>query len=333
MATFEVTLHDLAGNTITIPSTPNKSIASLIEQFRETANIPLINKRQKIVLIKEGAPLEGTLGENGIQKETTLLVAYQGKISCIDPDLILYLHEWINRGFILFYDPTRYDPTQEPVPMAHIPLPHRPKTYHADCNDLFEELNDWTIGEEYLFFLTPAPPQEPMSFPFHDTMAHYVPSVGPLNITLYPHGVHSASHDTMSLRPFSSVRGTLHGIKLYMTIKRSSKQNRSTKDDYECKYQFRVYLQGPIEIRDERGIIASLGEEALCMMKYDHIVACDDTGQPEIPYEMPYEVPYEAKNRNQGGRRSKRSKRSGPKKSRRTRRRVRASRGRKEDAV
>jgi hypothetical protein len=105
-----------------------------------------------------------------------------------------------------------------------------------------------------------------------------------------------------------------------------------------------VFLKGPIEIRDDRGVfVDSFNKEVVCMIKYDQIVTCDDRG-PMIPDAVASAVEEavanavalqeatnavanavanagaNAANRNQGGRRSRRSK---PKrKTRRTKRRV-----------
>jgi len=355
-STFQVTLLDLAGHHITIPSTSYTPLTTLIETFRETANIPNSNKKKRIILTWEDRRLKrGTLGDNGIHNTATLFVVYAENTACIDPEPITpYLYEWMEEGHILLYDPTRQEQEeqdeQEAVPMADIPLPHQPKTYHADCTELLAEYNEWTIGEEYRFFLTDAPPRVQRSFPWYrfenavekNRIIRYVPFVGPdfpLNITLYQHGIPSDSHDLMWLGPFSSVKGTLHSIKLHVTIK-------PTRNDYECKYHFNVFLKGPIEIRDDRGVfVDSFNKEVVCMIKYDQIVTCDDRG-PMIPdavasavasaveeavanavalQEAATEVAnanaVEAANRNQGGRRSRRS-RSKKRKTRRTKRRV-----------
>jgi len=353
MSAFQVTLLDLAGHHITIPSTPHTPLTNLIETFREA--VPN-SKKKRIILTWEDRRLKrGTLGDNGIHNTVTLFVIYAENTACIDPEPITpYLYEWIEEGHILFYDPTHME-EQEAVPMADIPLPHRPKTYHADCTELLAEYNEWTIGEEYRFFLTDAPPRVQRSFPWYrfenavekNRIIRYVPFVGPdfpLNITLYQHGIPSDSHGLMELGPFSSVKGTLHAIKLHVTIK-------PTRNDYECKYHFNVFLKGPIKIRDDRGVfVDSFNKEVVCMIKYDQIVTCDDRG-PMIPdavasaveeavVEAATEVALQeatenananagpaanAANRNQGGRRSRRSK-SKPKpkkrKTRRTKRRV-----------
>jgi len=354
MSSFQVTLLDLAGHHITIPSTPYTPLTTLIETFRKTAKIPN-SKKKRIILTWEDRRLKrGTLEDNGIHNTATLFVIYAENTACIDPEPITpYLYEWIEEGHILFCDPTHQE--QEAVPMADIPLPHRPKTYHADCTELLAEYNEWTIGEEYRFFLTDAPPRVQRSFPWYrfenavekNRIIRYVPFVGPdfpLNITLYQQGIPSDSHDLIWLGPFSSVKGTLHSIKLHVTIK-------PTRNDYECRYHFNVFLKGPIEIRDDRGVfVDSFNKEVVCMIKYDQIVTCDDRG-PMIPdavasaveeavVEAATEVALQeatenananagpaanAANRNQGGRRSRRSK-SKPKpkkrKTRRTKRRV-----------
>lgn len=349
--TFEVTLHDLAGNTITANCTPNKSIASLIETFRETAKIPDINKKQRIILMKkdQSQMRRGTLGDNGIRNATSLFVLYTENTACIDPEPITpYVYGWIQEKAILFYDPTRMEKEEqeeqeEPFPMEDIPLPHRAKTYHANT-ELLAEYNEWTIGEEYRFFLTHAPPRVQRSFPWYrsdnqveqNRIIHYVPTIGPdfpLNITLYPRGLPSDSHDLMWLDPFSSVKGTLHSIKLYVTV---TPLRAPRHGEYECKYHFNVFLKGPIEIRDDHGtFIESFEEEAFCVIKYDHIVTCDDRGGPLVPKAVANAVAEaveavalqeasatnaNAANRNQGGRRSKRSKRSVRSKKRKTRR-------------
>jgi hypothetical protein len=316
--TFQVTLHDLAGNTLTIPCTPHTSLVNLIEDFREVS--PDINKTQRIILLKKDQSQlkRGTLGDNGIRSATTLFVVYTENIACADPEPITpYVYEWIEMGAIDF---------DEPI------LPSL-KTYHANT-DLLAEYNEWIMGQAYRFFLTHASPRAQRSFPSDrfepNGIVHYQPLVGPdspLHITLYPEGIPSDSHETMGLAPFSSVKGTLHSIKLRVTIK-------PARDDYECKYLFNVFLKGPIEIRDDRStIIRSLGEEALCMMKYDQIVKCDEYGGPMIPKvanavnEVANEVATNAAaNRSQGGRRSRRSKRSKrskrSQKTRRTKRRI-----------
>jgi hypothetical protein len=267
---------------------------------------------------------QGTLGENGIRNTITLMVAYHGDISCIDPEPIApHVYQWIyQQEPILFYDPTR----QEDVPMEALPMPRRLKTYHADTN-LLAEYNGWTIGQEYLFFLTTAPPKVQWFFPLYrleeNEIVRYMPSVGPdfpLNITLYPQGIPSDSHETIGLRPFSSVRGMLHKIKLQMTITPINPMNNA--ENYNTfQYQFNVFLKGPIEIQDDRGtIIASVGEEAIGMIKYDQMVRCDPMGG--LPDAVTNGASANA-NRNQGGKRSRRSKRSKPKrKTRRTKRRV-----------
>ena len=331
-STFEVTLHDLPGYHITIANcTPNTRISTLIEQFREEAGIPSINKRQRITLTRrEGELKRETLGENGIQNTITLMVAYHGDISCIDPEPIApHIYEWIyQQKPILFYDPSR----QEDVPMTAIPIPRRLKTYHADT-DLLAKHNGLIIGQEYLFFLTTAPPKVQWFFPLYrleeNEIVRYMPSVGPdfpLNVTLYPQGIPSDSHETIGLSPFSSVRGMLHKIKLQMTVKPGKPG-----EDYDTfNYQFNVFLKGPIEIHDNRGtIIASVGEEAICMIKYDQIMRCDPMGSPVLPDAVTHANAENAAenavaNNAQGGKRSKskRSKSKPKRKMRRTRKRV-----------
>ena len=321
MSAFHVTLQDLSFHRLTVLSTPNTHVASLIEQFREVA--PSYTKNQRIILMREDGPLRrGTLGENGIREDITLIVAYGENTACIHPEPIApYLYEWIEE--VIEFD--------EPI------LKSRPKTYHADCTDLLAEHNEWTIGEEYRFFLTDAPPRVQRSFPsdrFEENgIVHYVPSVGPdfpLNITLYPQGIPSDSHETMRLDPFSSVKGTLDRIKLRVIIK-------PIHDDYECKYQFNVFLKGPIEIRDDLGTIIASFDEAVCMMKYDQMVRCDEFGGPVIPKAIANAenaenvvenaanaVENAAENRNQGGKRSKQSKQST--RSKRSKRKTRRTR-------
>lgn len=340
--TFQVTLHDFAGNTITANCTPHTPLSTLIEQFRKVS--PESNKKQRIILMKkdQSQMRRGTLGDNGIRSATSLFVLYTENTACIDPEPITpYVYGWIQEKAILFYDPTRMEEEEqeEPVSMEDIPLPHRPKTYHADCTELLAEHNEWTIGEEYRFFLTHAPPRVQRSFPWYPSenqveqnrIIHYVPTIGPdfpLNITLYPRGLPSDSHDLMWLDPFSSVKGTLHSIKLYVTI---TPLRASRHGEYECKYHFNVFLKGPIEIRDDHGTFVDSFEEAFCVIKYDHIVTCDDMGGPLVPKAVANAVANaveavanaaNAANRNQGGRRSKRSKRSKKRKTRRIKRRV-----------
>lgn len=326
---FEVTLHDLANNTITANYTPNTPIVNLIEDFRKVA--PDINKKQRIILLRENRQLKrGTLGDNGIRSATSLFVVYTENTACIDPEPITpYVYEWIEEGAILFYDPT----CNKDVPLAHIPMTRRYNTYHANT-DLLAEYNEWITGQTYRFFLTHASPRAQRSFPSDrfepNGIVHYQPLVdphSPLNITLYPEGIPSDSHETMGLNPFSSVKGTLHSIKLRVTIELAENE-----EEYECNYQFNVFLKGPIEIRDDRStIIRSLGEEAMCVIKYDQIVKCDEYGEPMIPKvenaananAVAGAVAVAVANRNQGGSRSKKSKRSGrSKKTRRTKRRI-----------
>ena len=265
MSRFQVTLFDLPGHTITIPSTPNTLVSTLAEQFREVSPI----KDKRIILTREEGPLKrGTLGENGILGTITLLVLYGENTACIYPEPIApHLHEWIKEG-LEFVEPLDNDPGY--------------KTHTADYTDLIAEYNEWTIGKEYLFFLKAAPLQGPMSLysDLFERTIRYVPSIGPdsrLNITLYPNGIPSELHDTKRLSPFSSVRGTLHQIKLRLTKRRVG-------DDYVFRYEFLVFLQGPIEIRDPQGtLLQSLDAQTVCMMKYDQIVVCDETGQPVLP--------------------------------------------------
>ena len=353
--TFQVTLQDLSFHRLIVTATPNTHVASLIEQFREVAHPDTRN--QRIFLMREDGPLRrGTLGDNGIREDVKLIVVYGKNTACIHPKPITpYLYEWIEEGHILFYDPTRMEEEDVLIPMANIPLPHRPKTYHADCTELLAEHNEWITGQEYRFFLTQAPPNSIWPFPWcpsenqveQNRIIHYQPSVGPnfpLNITLYPEGLPSDSHGLMGLDPFSSVKGTLHSIKLYATVKPLP---ASSHGDYECKYHFNVFLKGPIEIYDDRStIIASFEEEALCVIKYDQMVRCDEFGGPLLPKAIANAmanaenaeanaenaeanaenaVANAVENRNQGGRskQSKRSKRSKNKrKTRRIKRRV-----------
>lgn len=295
MTTFQVTLLDLPGHTITIPCTPNTLVSTLIEQFREVSP----NKNQKIILTSEEGPLKrGTLGENGIRSTITLMVVYSPygeSTACIYPEPIApQLHEWIKETFLEFVEPLDNDPGY--------------KTHTADYTDLIAEYNEWTIGKEYRFFLKAAPLQAPMSFPsdLFGTTIHYVPTIGPdfpLNITLYPNGIPSESDETMRLAPFSSVRGTLDKIKLRLTKRREG-------GDSVFRYQFLVFLQGPIEIHDVDGtFLRSLDAQAICVIKYDHIVMCDETGQPALPNVLPNA---------QGGKRPKQSKRSNTKKSKKS---------------
>jgi len=99
-----------------------------------------------------------------------------------------------------------------------------------------------------------------------------------------------------------------------------------------------VFLRGLNENGGDReGCVDSFNKEAVCMIKYDQIVTCDDRG-PMIPDAVAsavasaveeavanevalQEAATEAANRNQGGRRSRRSK-SKKRKTRRTKRRV-----------
>ena len=278
MSRFQVTLRDLLGHTITIPSTSNTLVSTLIEQFREVN--PNNIKNQKIILTSKEGPLKrGTLGENGIRSTITLMVfysAYGENTACIYPEPIApHLHEWIEEG-LEFVEPLENAPGY--------------KTHTADCTDLIAEYNEWTIGKEYLFFLTAAPLQDPISRPsdLFERTIRYVPSIGPdsrLNITLYPNGIPSELHDTMRLSPFSSVRGTLHQIKLRLT-------KRRVNNDYVFNYQFLVFLQGPIDIHDPQGtLLQSLDAQTVCMMKYDQIVVCDEMGQPALPAAMPAAMP------------------------------------------
>lgn len=312
--TFQVTLLDLLGHTITTLSTPNTLISTLIEQFRE--GNPNNIKNQKIILTSKEGPLKrGTLRENGILDTITLMVVYSDygeNTACIYPEPIApQLHEWIKETFLTFVEPLDNDPGY--------------KTHTADYTDIIAEYNEWTIGKEYLFFLTTAPLQDPISFPsdLFERTIRYVPSIGPhthLNITLYPNGIPSDSHDTMGLAPFSSVRGTLHQIKLRLT-------KRLVGEEYVFHYQFLVFLQGPIDIYDDRGtILSSFDAQAVCMLKYDQIVVCDEMGQPVMPAAMPTAMPAEMPHA-QGGKRSKKSRKSrkskkSKPKSRRTKRRV-----------
>ena len=305
MSRFQVTLFDLPGHTITIPSTPNTLVSTLAEQFREVSPI----KDKRIILTREEGPLKrGTLGENGIRNTITLLVLYGENTACIYPEPIApHLHEWIKETFLEFVEP--------------LDNAIGYKTHTADYTDLIAEYNEWTIGKEYLFFVKAAPLQDPMSLysDLFERTIRYVPSIGPdsrLNITLYPNGIPSNSHDPMRLSPFSSVRGTLHQIKLRLTKRRVG-------DDYVFRYQFLVFLQGPIEIRDPQGtLLQSLDAQTVCMMKYDQIVVCDEMGQPDIPDKtilnaVHNEVHNEVQDNPQGGKRSK-SKKS--KKSKKTKR-------------
>jgi hypothetical protein len=311
MSTFQVTVLDLLGHTITTLSTPNTLVSTLIEQFRE--GNPNNIKNQKIILTSKEGPLKrGTLRENGILDTITLMVVYSDygeNIACIYPEPIArHLHEWIKETYHEFVKPLDNDPGY--------------KTHIADYTDIIAEYNEWTIGKEYLFFLTAAPLQDPISLysNLFGTMIHYVPSIGPhthLNITLYPNGIPSDSHDTMRLSPFSSVRGRLHQIKLRLT-------KRLVGGEYVFHYQFLVFLQGPIDIYDDRGtILSSFDAQTVCMLKYDQIVMCDEMGQPVMPAEMPTAMLAEMPHA-QGGKRSRKSKKSKKSKSkiRRTRRRV-----------
>jgi len=312
---FNVTVRDLLGHTITIPSTPNTLVSTLIEKFRKVN--PNNIKNQKIILTRKEGPLKrGTLEENGILDTITLMVfysAYSENTACIYPEPIApHLHEWIKETFLTFVEPLDNDPGY--------------KTHTADYTDIIAEYNEWTIGKEYLFFLRAAPLQDPISLSsgLFGTMIHYVPSVdsdSPLSIILYPQGIPSDSHETIGLRPFSSVRGTLHQIKLRLT-------KRLVGGEYVFHYQFLVFLQGPIDIYDDRGtILSSLDAQTVCMLKYDQIVVCDEMGQPVMPAEMPTAMPAEMPNA-QGGKRStrskksKKSKKSRKSKIRRTKRRV-----------
>jgi len=56
-STFQVTLLDLAGHTITIPSTPHTPLTTLIETFRKTAKIPN-SKKKRIILTWEDMRLK-----------------------------------------------------------------------------------------------------------------------------------------------------------------------------------------------------------------------------------------------------------------------------------
>jgi len=321
-STFEVTLRDLSdGYMIIEDCTPNTPVSTLIEKFLPVA--PIENKKQRIILTRDGPPLErGTLGENGVRKEILLLVAYAENMACIHPDPIApYLHDLIEEEMIEFVGPLENAPER--------------KTHTADCTELLAGHNGWTEGEEYLFFVTDLDPLEPMSFlsDQFETMIHYVPFTdrySPLNIILFPNGVgEDSTQEPMRLPSFSSVKGTFHAIKLRITKKRE-------RGEYTFKYQFHVILQGPIEFRDPYGaLLRSLDAEARCMIRYDQIVRCNKRGRPALPEipEIHYEVPYETQaantkanarpaNRNQGGRRSRRSKSKPKRKTRRTKRRV-----------
>jgi hypothetical protein len=317
MSTFEVILRDLLDRRVIIEDcTPNTPVSTLIEQFLPVA--PIENKKQRIILTRDGPPLErGTLGENGVRKDTLFLVAYAENMACIHPDPIApYLHDLIEEEMIEFVEPLENAPER--------------KTHTADCTELLAGHNGWTEGEEYLFFVTDIDLLEPMSFPSDQfEMIHYVPFTdrySPLNIILFPNGVgEDSTQEPMRLPSFSSVKGTFHAIKLRITKKRLEKE-------YIFKYQFHVILQGPIEFRDPYGaLLRSLDAQARCMIRYDQIVRCNKKGRPALPEipEIHYEAHYEvqaanagpAANRNQGGRRSRRSKSKPKRKTRRTKRR------------
>jgi hypothetical protein len=157
MSTFQVTLFDLSGHTITIPSTPDMLVSTLIEHFRKVS--PNNSKNKKIILTGEKGPLKKrTLGENGIHGEITLMAIYGSygeNIACINPEPIApYLHEWIECRDITF-----------PEPLQAV---DRYKTYHSnDCTNILAPHNGWKKGKEYLFFVTDTPqhPLDPVSFP------------------------------------------------------------------------------------------------------------------------------------------------------------------------
>jgi len=288
---FNVTLFDLSGHTITIPSTPDMLVSTLIEQFRKVS--PNNIKNKKIILTGEKGPLKKrTLGENGIHGEITLMAIYGSygeNIACINPEPIApYLHEWIEYGDITF-----------PEPLQAV---DRYKTYHSnDCTNILAPHNGWEKDKEYLFFVTDTPqhPLDPVSFPSDlltkDGNIRYESYIGrifdhfPLDIMLYPHGVgEDVLYEKKRLPNFSSVRGTLDAITLHLTtIKRAN---------VVFTYKFMVMLRGPIEIRDPQGtLLRSLDADARCSIKYDHIVMCDHMEQPVLP---------------QGGKRSTRSRKS-----------------------
>jgi hypothetical protein len=301
---FNVTVRDLVGHTITIPSTPYTTVFFLINQFREV--ILNKNKNKRIILTSEKGPLKrGTLKKNGIRDTITLMVVYDKNTACIQPEPIAdYLHEWIDYEFITFEEPLKNDPEE--------------MTHHADCTDLIAEHNGWIRDQEYLFFVTVAPFLDPISFPSEqfDMMIHYEPLAdrdSPLSITLFPDGVgEDSTKELMHLTPFSSVKGTLHRITL--TINKTREGSA-----YVFKYQFDVIIQGPIDIHDDRGmIISSLDAPTQCKIRYDHIVRCDEMEQPDLPDKTIVDIAIP--DNYQGGKRSTRSKRTKKTKKRKTRR-------------
>jgi hypothetical protein len=305
---FNVTVRDLVGHTITILSTPYTTVFFLINQFREV--ILNNSKNKRIILTSEKGPLKrGTLRKNGIRDTITLMVVYDKNTACIQPEPIVpYLHEWIDYEFITFKGPLDDDLGT--------------KTHHADCTDLIAKHNGWIRDQEYLFFVTAAPLQDPISFPSEqfDEMIHYEPLTNrdsPPSITLFPDGVgEDSTKELMNLTPFSSVKGTLHRITLTLTktITKTLKINK-----YVFKYQFDVIVQGPIEIRDPHGtIISLLDAHAQCKIRYDQIVSCDEMEQPDLPDKTIVDIAIP--DNYQGGKRSTRSKRAKRTKKRKTRR-------------
>jgi hypothetical protein len=309
---FNVTIRDLVGHTITILSTPYTTVFFLINQFREV--ILNKNKNKRIILTSEKGPLKrGTLKKNGIRDTITLMVVYDKNTACIQPEPIAdYLHEWIDYEFITFKGPLDDDLGT--------------KTHLADCTDLIAEHNGWIMDQEYLFFVTAAPLQDPISFPSEqfDEMIHYEPLTNrdsPLSITLFPDGVgEDSTKELMNLTPFSSVKGTLHRITLTLTKTITKTITKTLKiNKYVFKYQFDVIIQGPIDIHDDRGmIISSLDAPTQCKIRYDHIVRCDEMEQPDLPDKTIVDIAIP--DNYQGGKRSIRSKRAKKTKKRKTRR-------------
>jgi hypothetical protein len=324
---FEVHMFDIAGYHITIQSTAETLVSSLIEQFRQEARhngsrLPETSKRKEIFLVRagniDGTRLEmGTLRSNGIEANIDLAVFYKGEVACIKPELLAQqLHQWIEGRNIEFSKP--FEPVDE-------------HTLHIGRNglDLFAEYNGWTRGTQYVFFLTNAQLpslREPMTFT-SNTMEengdiNYISTISqfklPLMVAYYPNGMQQLNN-YIKVTDYSSVRGILEDVKITIGQTKGNKPSSIHKyslEGYTREYVINVILRGPIEIRNANGTIkASFNDpNGMGSINYETILMCDDRGQPNIPN----------KGNLAGGRRSKRTKRS--KNKRKTRRRTRRNR-------
>jgi len=329
---FIVTLQTLFGDKSTeIDCTPNTTIQQLINKFHETYRD---NKRKsylkKLDSLEE---LTGTLGENNITGDTTLIVVYREKesdisdiIKCINPNPIAEkLHHFIEDHPPLFgFKAVK----GEQVLQREI-----------DCTTIVTEHNNWTINTECLFFLTTTrnsdseiwvsdeikmPPPNKKDAPYVGPIK-YISGFEAFKRTPMTYTYSETQHDdrerevepqTLRYQHMTSIKGTLDSIVLQISNKNvsakskpKSKSNNTPNNEklkpmtyYQREFQIYVILKGPIEICDPDGTVKYSSDDltARCRVMYDSIMICNSTNDINQQRFNKLKI-------NQGGKRTKRT--------------------------